>query len=942
MRATSALLERESEVQRLSELVDAAREGHGATVAIEGPAGIGKSRLLARAGELARDAGLRVLAARGGELEQDFAYGVVRQVFEPGLAGVTAEERGRALDGAARLAAPAISFGDPDGVLGEVPAAAHGLYWLAANLASEQAFLLSLDDAHWADAPSLRFLTYLARRVEELPILIAYAARPAENAVVVLPVDVEPGVVSSVLRPAPLSQAAATELTREALGPASSDDFARACHTATGGNPFLLRELLAALEADGTEPVYQNAPRVAQLAPAAISRSILARLRRLGRPAHGVAAAVAVLGARAEPRFVAALAQLEPDAVADAADGLIATGILREGTPLEFVHPVIRAAVYAEIPPLRRAARHKDAAAILELDGTEPGAIAAHLLKTEPAGDSWAVQRLRQAAAAAFDRGAPETACTYLERAWAEPPDAPARARVLQELGSAELRAARPGAHEHLRAALEAAGDSATRAQAAVELAIALTAGDRVQEAVELLSPVIDEIARADPETAMRLEADLFGATQIELATTRVAWDRVARHRNRLSGTSPGERMLMACLAFQAGLRGDSAERAAELAECALADGALLHDQRPEAHPFYHALMPLAFADRLDETQRYLELAVSDARARGSALGYVIAGAILSHVLARQGRLAEAEAEARAAFDAARVNDWPALLPMVIAYLLDAMLERADPAVCQALLEETGTAGALPPATMANPLLHARGHLYLAAGRARRALDDFDELRRRDELWGVANPAAWPTLASASLAHAQLGRLSEARTLAHEGLERARRWGAPSTIAVALRTVGMVEGGQRGIALLAEAAEVAERSPARYEQARSLAELGAALRRAGRRSNSRQPLREALDLAHRCGARRLAARAREELVAAGARPRRMVLTGLDSLTASERRVAQLAADGLANREIAQALFVTKRTVEMHLTHAYQKLGIGSREELPAALGTTAT
>jgi DNA-binding CsgD family transcriptional regulator len=121
------------------------------------------------------------------------------------------------------------------------------------------------------------------------------------------------------------------------------------------------------------------------------------------------------------------------------------------------------------------------------------------------------------------------------------------------------------------------------------------------------------------------------------------------------------------------------------------------------------------------------------------------------------------------------------------------------------------------------------------------------------------------------------------------------------------------------------------------EHARALADLGAALRRAGCRAEAREPLRAGLDLAHRQGAWALAERARTELVASGARPRRVLLSGVDALTPSERRVADMAAAGRTNREIAQALFVTARTVEGHLTHVFQKLGLESRAELPRAL-----
>jgi DNA-binding CsgD family transcriptional regulator len=199
------------------------------------------------------------------------------------------------------------------------------------------------------------------------------------------------------------------------------------------------------------------------------------------------------------------------------------------------------------------------------------------------------------------------------------------------------------------------------------------------------------------------------------------------------------------------------------------------------------------------------------------------------------------------------------------------------------------------------------------------------------------NSTTTPWRSDAALAHLALGARAEARALAAEEVALAQAYNAPRTLGIALRAAGLAEGGRRGIELLRQAVGVLEGSGARLEHARAMTDLRAALRRAGQRAESRETLRPALDLAHRCGALALTERARTELVAAGGRPRRLVLSGLDSLTPSERRVAQLAAVGLSNRDIAQNLFITTRTVEGHLTHAYQKLAITSREQLPAAL-----
>ena len=207
--------------------------------------------------------------------------------------------------------------------------------------------------------------------------------------------------------------------------------------------------------------------------------------------------------------------------------------------------------------------------------------------------------------------------------------------------------------------------------------------------------------------------------------------------------------------------------------------------------------------------------------------------------------------------------------------------------------------------------------------------------RRYERLAQTGRAALWR--AEAALTYAALGNGGEARRLAGEQLAVARRFGRPRQLGMSLRTCGLVEGGDAGLQLLADAVDALERSLSRLELARAVADYGAALRRAGRRVQARAELERALDLAHHCGARRIAARAREELVAAGAKPRRDATTGRDALTAAELRVTRLAAEGLSNREIAQALFVTIRTVTTHLGHVYQKLEISGREQLPSAL-----
>jgi DNA-binding NarL/FixJ family response regulator len=207
------------------------------------------------------------------------------------------------------------------------------------------------------------------------------------------------------------------------------------------------------------------------------------------------------------------------------------------------------------------------------------------------------------------------------------------------------------------------------------------------------------------------------------------------------------------------------------------------------------------------------------------------------------------------------------------------------------------------------------------------------------DLWGTEMRDVGYVHARAGAAEAllRLGERGAARELAQAEVADVRVFAAPRALGVALRVAGLAQGGDAGLELLEESVVSLRNSPARLERAHSLTELGATLRRANRRSAARQPLAEALELAVRCGARRLAARAREELKATGARPRRDWRTGVEALTPSELRVVRLAVEGRTNREIAQELYVTLKTVEGHLSRAYTKLGIEGRRELQGAL-----
>src|SRR5215467_290489 len=313
---------------------------------IEGPAGAGKTVLAREARAAAERARIMPLEARGSELEQPFAFGVVRQLLEP----VIRKEPGHAdlFAGAAGPAARLFAPGErPSLDAGAGFEALHSLYWLVVNIADQAPVLVLVDDCQWADRDSLRFLAYLAQRIEGLPVTMLLAGRPPEaggDDAGALWAQLASRPDAAPLYPRPLSQSAAVTLARERLGAAAAEEFCRACHAATGGNPLFLRELLGALAAAGVEPSAAAASTVQDVGPAVVSRFVLHRLAALGPAATELARAVAVLGDDSEPLLAGRMSGLSQDDAREAADDLVRADIFIPAERLGFVHPILRPA----------------------------------------------------------------------------------------------------------------------------------------------------------------------------------------------------------------------------------------------------------------------------------------------------------------------------------------------------------------------------------------------------------------------------------------------------------------------------------------------------------------------------------------------------------------------------------------------------------------------
>jgi DNA-binding CsgD family transcriptional regulator len=934
------LLERERELGELADAVRAAHAGGGRIVLIEAPAGLGKTSLLRAAARTAGDAGFTCLRARASELEHDFAYGCVRQLLEPALANVTGAERGRLFDGAAALAGPLFA---PTGVR-HSPSAGdasfsmlHGLYWLLVNLADERPVALAVDDLHWCDPESLRFLNHLAPRLDGLPAVVLASTRSGDWVGTEV-ARLAAGPETTVLRPQPLSVDATVVLCENTLGPGVERAFAAACREATGGNPFFLEALLREVREQGLSTDAGDAVRVRRIGPAAVAQAVLLRLSSGPASAGPLVRAAAVLGDGASLGEAADLARLGDDEAARAADRLVALEIVEPDECLEFTHPVVREAVYADIGPRERAQMHARAASILSDEGASEERIAAQIVEAEPVGDPGRVALLRRVAADALARGAPASAAASLRRALLEPPPDASRVDVLVELGSVEYSLASPEAIGHLTSAIELSTDPVLLAAAVRRLALALTMAGDSDRAVEAIEPVIAVVETQDREQALLLEAELAAHAQEASLECRAPAARRLERYAQLPGATPAERLVLASLAFERARASEASAEAEAHLEQALAGGRLVGEQDVDVTgPLYLLLVGLLATDALDVASACLEQVLADARDRASIPAQAFVIEFRGWVSLRRGDVARAETDARTALELLTAHDIHLGRAYALGLLIEALLEEGEIGAAEAALATSGLGDEIPPGMPFNDLLEARGLLRIARGRTRQGLDDLFEFGRRDELWGGANPLASRWRSRAALATAALGESDEACSMARDDLDRARRWGAASGIGVALRATALVEGGPASVDGLREAVDVLARSPARLEHARALTDLGAALRRANRRAEARGPLDEAVALARRCGAHALAERAATELRAAGGRSSEPQGGGVEQLTASERRVAELAGEGYSNPEIAQALFVTRKTVETHLGHVYRKLGISGRRELGRAL-----
>lgn len=939
------LLEREDDARVLRDAVGAARAGTGGVVLVRGAAGLGKTRLLDLAARLGRDAGMTVLGAGGSALERDFPFGVVFRLLEGRLRRTPEDERARVFEGSAALAAPMLLGGQPVEqalAAGSEASLVYALQRVVTNVGAERPLVLVVDDLHWADALSIRLLVQLAAQVTELELLVVAATRPREPAAHTDLLDQLAAQANvQLLQPRALSVAASEVLVRGSA--ARSAAFTQACFEETGGNPLLLRQLLGALQAEGVEGTDADVPRVQEIGPEAVGYGVAATLARLGPGCASLATAVAVLADDTELGPAAALAGLDGAAAARAAAALQDAGLFDDAARLRFRHPLLRRAVYDRPAPAARAALHRQAARILH--GHAPAQdVASHLLLAPGAGERWAVEALRDAARQASALAGHVAAVRLLRRALLEPPEPADRPELLEAAALAAAHAGAEDAIPALQAAIDAAADGGARARLHLAQARALYQLGAMSDSAEAADRGLAELhgTGGQESLALELQAAWNASTVWTPGGSAAVAERSAETlRSDAPARTHGERELRAWLAAVGLIRGEDRERTLVLARGAWADGAYLRESSGDAAAMGPMTSAMLRAGALEETLEIVDTLVDDARRRGSPFGYAAWRTTRGTCLLHLGRLAEAESDLEEALQA-RALGWKAMaVPIAIESLVSVLLEQDRPHDAAAVLDSAAPLeDELAGGAMRSPILAARGRQAFASGDPRAAREHFFASGRlARDVFGTTNPAVEPWRSEAALAARELGDHEQAATLAAEELHDARRWGSPRALAIALRTQAIVVGGAEGIDLAAQASEAAQGGGVILEQVRALGTQGALLRANRRRSEAQEVLRRALDLAAEHGADALARTLRQELLASGARPRRARTQGASALTAGERRVALLAADGLTNRQIADALFVTPKAVGFHLGNTYRKLDVPGREHLADALGS---
>ncbi|MEV6975050.1 AAA family ATPase [Kitasatospora sp. NPDC093806] len=905
------LHERETEIRSAGQAIEAltrpAGAGLGQLLLYTGAAGLGKTAVMTEVRRRAKRAGCTVLFARGGERQRHEPFHVVRQLLQPVLAALPDAERARAFGPWEDVVGPAVGLLPPGGQL-DPQGVRDGLDFVLTRLVQlRPPVAVLVDDLHWADPESLGWLAGFAVRARELPALLVLACRDEfpDDALAVQRGLVDRADRRHALRP--LQPASVAHLVRAALGARAEDAFCRHVWAVTAGNPYETTALLREVLDQRLDPVGENSGQLHELAAGARGMTLRHWLDKLGPTTLRFAWAASMLDTDIRPELAAVICAQGPEAAGQSIRELRRQGVLTStpGGRLEFVHPLIATSLYQSMPRAVRTGMHGVAAVETENAGLGLLTASRHLLETLPEGGDAIVDKLRRAAREHLAIGAPEAAQRCLRRALSEPPADRDRAAVLYELGCSALLTDPATTVNQLRLALAdpyGLGPE-LRVDAIFRLAQALAHSNRLGEAAAMCAA---EAARTPPGPGrLRLEVAhfMFAAFQSEDADGPGRSRRLADF-DRMLGTialaftdgaaasgapaadatpTPNEAVfardglthavaVLRC--WDLTLRGEDRAEAIALAESALPGGRLPHSLGWTNTTWGFELpgilgISYLYADRVDRAEELFTEAVRAYEVAGWSGGHLGFAYLLTGMLRfRCGALAEAEDYLRRALRLAeRIGPGIPLHWDAVGALAETLAARGRLAEALELTRKHSfgppypTVMVLPDApTLYGRLLLARGDATGAAATLTAAGAALDARGWRNTVW-----APWLGHLARAVAPDQPDR---ARELAGEAVRRARESGTDSAVGSALRLCAAVHDRPRAVELLADAVRHLERSPARYEHAIALVDLGEAL---GAAPGARAALARGMELAARCAADGLAARARD-LLGAGAGP----------------------------------------------------------------------
>ena len=927
----SRLRERDGHLDELAALHRGLVPSPPAAVVVEGVWGSGKTALLNAACHAALVEGARVGRARARPQHAEEPYRLAVEMVEAVWAASEPGSPIRPVSSVARL--------------GEVDDDEQMVDHLVAALEPVgQRVVLAVDDADKADSQSLRALNAAVRRVPPGRAVLWTTAGPRIPGTPLRSVDwllAEPD--TRLLPIAPLSKETVGEIAQDVMSEQLGREWVDAIWRVTGGRPLFLFALLGSL----VEPLNSVPPGDASLAEVGAGRLVPAVLSRLAGMRSTVAelmTAAAVLGEGTDVGLIAHLADLDQGGAEGDADVAVHAELLSSARPIKFTSPLVRMAIHSEIPADRRGHLHRAAADLLERQGSSEEVICGHLRLSHPAGESSVASRLRDCARLLFDEGRPADAAGLLERALAEPPKPEEVPDVLIDLAIAEMEVGSPAATEHFLRAARLGGADPQRLTAAATMMLRRVPASKVLEppAFRAISEALDAVGVSAERVSLDLHLALCRSSR-SVSPGDIETLRTRAQRLRAED-AVGVRRVDAYLTQEmfrtVGGRdaGSTAERLLETFDVHELSGRdVLAAEVQQASAL--VLLCCGRLEVIDLVERHARAV--DPRSRDAAP----LNALIAMGKYWQGQLEASIAVSRRALSTGGAGkDWAARLlhACLAAALLDKGRIGEAMAVESALAIGSDIADDWPFDIVSTfTRLFARtvgAALWTAVGSVGRSMEQLQAAHDFATAAAVNNPAltTWPVdLADLK---ASVGARDEAHELASEFLSTARTVGDARTISRALRTAATVAGLEQGEALLREAADLVSGSAFRLDEAKILIQLGRCLMATGRRDEARNVLREGANLAALCGADGLVQQAGADLRAAGARPRRIAVSGWEALTPAERRVAELARGGATNAQIAAALYVTEKTVEGHLARVYRKLGVRSRAQLQSPLG----